>query len=460
VYARRDNAGHAAANGLVSWSSPVRWSGASTGALTVTALAQARRQQLPGTVIGPTPLASLASDRELASSELTGGLGQGFWSTRAWARREGLRLHDALASAAVGPTRADQTIAATGASAGWKGRIAPRTTIEARLDGSGERFEPGVTQDAAPPPGATRVAAGAALDADWQVIDRLALAASGRVDGWDDASSDGTTKRDVRPTAHLGAEADLDPVRVAAHAGTTARPPSFVELYGDRGAFLGDPTLRPEAAWTVDAGVRTSRRTGSLRFALEVVGFATWAEDLITFVPTGAYGRAKATNIGRARIAGLEVDLRAAAGPFEVRGAYTGLATENEAACTATTGPCARPPLPGRPTSDFVGDAIAHVGPASVRVGVDAVAGVAPDLAGSIQVPARVLASAGLRVEVARGVRVALDLRNALDVRTGTYQGALCPVQEPIGDYFEYPLPGRSLLVSARFFEGEEGPPR
>ena len=57
------------------------------------------------------------------------------------------------------------------------------------------------------------------------------------------------------------------PVTLAAHAGATARPPSFVELYGDRGAFLGDPILLPESAWTVDAGARTSRRSGPARFA-------------------------------------------------------------------------------------------------------------------------------------------------------------------------------------------------
>ena len=65
----------------------------------------------------------------------------------------------------------------------------------------------------------------------------------------------------------------------------------------------------------------------------------------------------------------------------------------------------------------------------------------------------RVLASTGLRVDVARGVRVAIDVRNLFDVRTGTYAGALGPVREPIGDYYEYPHPGRSVLVIARFTE-------
>lgn len=450
VYATRQNAGHAAADGLVSWALPVRWSSGSTGALTVTTLAQARHQELPGTVLGPTPFASLDSDRELASAELTGAAGRGAWSVRGWGRREGLRLGDALASAAVGPTRADQTIAATGGSVGWRGRVTPDATLEAHVDGSGEHFEPGVTEGAPAPPQATRASAGAGLDAEWHATDHLVLAASGRLDGFSNTSA-GANTGDLLPTGHVGIEAPLDFVTFTAHGGATARPPSFVELYGDRGAFIGDPSLQPESAWTLDAGARASRRLGVLAAALELDGFATWADDLITFVPQGAYGRAKATNIGTARLAGIEADARVRVGPLELRGAYTGLVTENDSACEPVVGPCVHPALPGRPTNDLVADLIGYAGPASARFGVDAVTGMVADVSGGIGVPARVLASAGARVDVAHGVRLALDVRNLFDQRTGTYQGALGPVREPIGDYYEYPLPGRTVLVSARF---------
>ena len=72
--------------------------------------------------------------------------------------------------------------------------------------------------------------------------------------------------------------------------------------------------------------------------------------------------------------------------------------------------------------------------------------GMVADNAGSILVPPRVLASVGARVDVTRELRLALDLRNLFDVRTSTYEGALGPTHEPIGDYFEYPLPGRTFL--------------
>jgi hypothetical protein len=455
VYSIRQNAGHAAVNGLVSWALPVHWATDDTGALTVTTLAQARHQELPGTVFGPTPFAALDSDRELASLQLSGAAGPGAWSARAWGRRDGLRLSDPDVSPALGPSRADQTIVAAGGSVGWRGRLLSRTVVELRADGSEERYEPGVTLGALPPPTATRASAGAALDADWRVSERVSLAASGRLDDWSNLASGSGSQppagAGLHPTGHLGVEVALDAVTLATHGGATARPPSFIELYGDRGAFVGDPKLLPESAWTVDAGARTSRRVGPLRLAAEVVGFGTWAQDLITFVPVGAYGRAEATNIGLAKLFGAEVDLRTAVGPIELRASYTGLLTEDDSACEAIVGPCVHPPLPGRPVNDLVGDLIGTFGPASVRAGIDAVSGIVADVAGSIGVPPRVLVSAGGRVDVARGLRIALDVRNLFDLRTGTYDGALGPVHEPIGDYYEYPLPGRTILASVRY---------
>ncbi len=261
---------------------------------------------------------------------------------------------------------------------------------------------------------------------------------------------------------------------VSAHGGNVARPPSFVERFGDRGGFLGDPSLRAESAWIADAGVsvaiagRAARpengehtRNRAPRVRAEIVAFGTWASDLIAFVAEGAYGRARATNIGRARLLGAEAEIDASASVFDLRIAYTGLTTANEAECAAITGvvvasaPCVRPALPGRPSHDLVSDLTLSLGPLRLRYGVDAVSGIVADRAGNVVVPARVLQSAGARFDV-RGlpdhvgtVRLALDLRNLFDVRTASYDGILGPVREPIGDAYQYPLPGRSFLLSA-----------
>ena len=83
--------------------------------------------------------------------------------------------------------------------------------------------------------------------------------------------------------------------------------------------------------------------------------------------------------------------------------------------------------------------------------------GMIADRVGTVLVPPRVLNSAGVRLEVpgVPGLRLALDLRNVFDVRTATYEGALGPVHEPIGDAYEYPIPGRSFLASVRWWRGD-----
>jgi outer membrane receptor protein involved in Fe transport len=93
------------------------------------------------------------------------------------------------------------------------------------------------------------------------------------------------------------------------------------------------------------------------------------------------------------------------------------------------------------------------LGAARVRYGIDVLAGMSADLTGAVTVPTRVLHSVGARVDVpgVTGLRVGFEVRNLLDVRTAEYQGAAGPVLYPIGDLYEYPLPGRSFLATVRY---------
>jgi hypothetical protein len=455
VFATRVNAGHADANGLAAVAIPLSPNG---GALTLTSLAQARRQELPGTIDAPTPFQRLDSSRLLEAIELTVPAGSGTLGLRGWGRRETLSVRDAPGVTAVvfGPTRTDDVIVAAGASVGWKGRPTETTSVELRADGSGERFAPGTWVGAEPPPSATRASTGLGLDAQAKVAKPLTLAVSGRGDLWSDAADDSSAKVDARPTGNVGAEVDLDVVKLAAHGGVLARPASFVERFGDRGTFLGEPTLRPEAAATVDVGARTLHRFGPLKLEAEVTTFSTWADDLIVFVFVGASGRSKATNIGRARMLGLESAVRAAAWDGDLRASYTGLATANESECDRTgASTCERPPLPGRPEHDLVADLGWTFGPAHLRYGIDVVTGARADVDGAIVVPDRALHSAGLRIAVPGlpGLTLSFDVRNLFDLRVVDYASAssLGPTRAPIGDIFQFPLPGRSFLFSARF---------
>jgi len=256
-------------------------------------------------------------------------------------------------------------------------------------------------------------------------------------------SSIGSLREELEPGRFVVVEQFIDR--------TVARPASFVERYGNRGAFIGDPNLRPESAVTVDAGASGAERLGPVRVRTEVAGFASWADDLITYVYAGAQNRAKATNIGSAHLYGVEASATASAYGGEARLSYTGLATENTAQCQRGT--C--PPLPGRPAHDLVGDLswALPFAPLVLRYGVDVVAGTRADQEGNIPVPARVLQSVGAKLAVphVRGLTITLDVRNLLDVRVAEYAGALGPVRSPIGDLYSYPLPGRRALVSVDF---------
>src|SRR5690606_2797602 len=108
-------------------------------------------------------------------------------------------------------------------------------------------------------------------------------------------------------------------------------------------------------------------------------------------------------------------------------------------------GGCERPPLPGRPAHDLVADLTWTIAPVRVRYGVDVVSGIHVDETGGTLVPARVLHGAGVRVAIPRapGLSIALDVRNLLDLRAAEYAGFGGPVRTPIGDLYDYPLPGR-----------------
>lgn len=474
AYTTRQNAGYAALNGFTAVALPLDLGGGEPGTVTVTGLAQSRLQHLPGAATAPTLFAELGTHRELVSIDVAKPTGEaGAAHVVAWGRRDEVETHDTPARLNSGyedvtQSTDDVTVGAGGAAA-WRGVVARRLSLDARVDGSFERFAPG--QDVSPlgsQPGATRASAGAGVDLDWRPLSSWGLSATGRVDTNVDAAdpvgqasslaapSQGT---EVHPTGHLGTEVVLGPVTLAAHGGALARPPSFVERFGG-GGVLPSPTLASESALTVDAGGRYAAKGRGFRAQVELDGFATRATDLITLVPEGVRGLLKAENVASARIFGVEASADVRGHGLDLRVAYTGLLTFNDdpTACPV----CATsPPLLGRPAHDLVGDVAYTLGPVRVRYGVDVVAGLYADLPGTLRVPDRVLQSTGARVAVpgVPTLKVGLDVHNLFDVRTGLSPGFAGPTREPIGDQFDYPLPGRSLLVTARWSpDGQEAP--
>lgn len=453
TFAERKNAGHAELSFLGQRSLGFEI-GPFRGRFLITSLAQSRHQELPGTVRAPTPRLSVQASRGALGTEVDLNAGPGVVVLRGWAKRETSALTNAPRDAqrTLGPSSTDDAVIAVGATAGYFGLLAKHTRFSAVLDGSGERYAPSNWEVAVTPPGARRWSLGTGADLE-QTAGPLRFTLSGRFDQWIDRSEE-TSHYDLLPTAHAGVEARAGKFSLAAHGGAVARPPSFLERYGNRGAFLGDPTLAPERAFAFDVGAHGEVGRGERRIEGDLVFFATFARDLITFIPEGAYGRARASNIGRARIVGSEASLFAKFHILETRASYTVMDTRNQSDCESfSVGACAAPPLPGRPTSDLTWDLSYVVGSFRARYGIDYVSGIRADRTGSIFVPERLLQSVGAKYTFPKrvGLEFTFDVKNLGDVRYVTTPGAFGPVLAPIGDAFDFPLPGRSFLLTARF---------
>lgn len=452
-FRKRDNAQHAQASAMAALTAPFRIGPDREATVSVLALAQMREQGIPGSVWVPTPRQNLRTDRELVTvtgthpaSKVVSVYAQ--W----WGRREGLSLRDAPPE---DPTRSDQTVVATGAAAGVRGRPFDAIRADVRIEGRGEGFVPGDYAGSTPSLRATRTAIAGAADVEWQPTNPLTTAISARLEHIRDTAGDDANE-DTLASTHAGAEIAARDVAAAVHAGFVSRPPSFLERYGTTGGYLATPDLRSESAWAVDGGARARKKFGRLALAGELTGFATFARDLILFVPQGFKGLPKASNIGEAWLSGIETRGRGTWGPLELRASYTFMASENRAACTIAG--C--PPLPGRPQHDLVLDALVFVGPARFRYGLDVIAGMRFDTAGTIEVPARALQSIGVRFRPTKHIEWSLDVRNLTDERTATYPSAIAGRfdREPLGDAIFYPLPGRSALLSVRVFTASDEP--
>jgi vitamin B12 transporter len=115
--------------------------------------------------------------------------------------------------------------------------------------------------------------------------------------------------------------------RLRASAGTGFKEPSFFDNFAT-GFATGNPDLRPERSFSVEAGV--TQELGALGATLSVTGFAQRFRDLIqfTFAPPSP-GAPNFFNVAAANASGVEVGLLLRPAPgVEVGGAYTRLHTE------------------------------------------------------------------------------------------------------------------------------------
>jgi vitamin B12 transporter len=244
---------------------------------------------------------------------------------------------------------------------------------------------------------------------------------------------------------------------VKGSAGWHVRAPTVYELFGDRGAIVGNPELRPETGPSADAGLvfATTRPRGPLdRLLWEAVGFAKRPRDAIVFATRSALV-AKATNLDGALLYGGEAraSLRLWRA-ISLAGNYTYLETRQRSPQASYDGKR----LPHRPAHE------AHVRLdaawlmarrlASVWFDAAYVAGNYLDRANAREVPARALLGAGLKLEPITGLLAGLEVKNLANARVEDISLSSPPrpdlhsIPAAITDAFGHPLPGRAAYVT------------
>ena len=226
-----------------------------------------------------------------------------------------------------------------------------------------------------------------------------------------------------------------------ANAGHYERAPSFLELYGNgNDRLLGNPTLRPESGTNADLALWIDRAGPRVAASSRTTLFGALADDLIYWV-TSSNGPARAENLSRARVYGLEQELRLAFGRhLRLVGQGTITVAEDESDVVASRGK----QIPHHPRYSAYGrPEIADIAlPAGLQLAAFAdaalFAGSYDDPADIRRVPTQVVVGAGVSLLWPRaGLRATASALNLTDLQTW--------------DISYWPLPGRTIFLALAY---------
>ena len=423
--AGRENSDSTRASALVRGAVPV-----GAAELDLLFQASAGRRGLPGAIGQFTPAAREGDQSGLLGARVRTLVGDAVVTTRAWVRGSLIQLE----GLGVGVTSCADPAASPTCAPHRSHSLGARAEAEVGVPFSGGHFvtaslSSGAEWVAGDFTGIHRRGIGSlALADDWSVSQgALSVHPALRLDlvGKDLALSPGlgAVLRPFRASA-------LEPLEFKAGAGASFRPPSFSELYLDQGATLPNPDLRPERAVSLDAG---SAWRGE---ALTVAGSVFWSSyrNLILYQQDFSQ-RVKPQNDGAARIAGAELQVLAKL-PLSATAelAYSYLDAVNQDAGSLTQG---GQKLPYRPPHRLFARLARHGDRLEAFFQGNLTSAMARNAYGTADLSAQLRLDAGAGVRLAAAVWLDLEVRNLLDDRTQQ-------------DLFAYPLPGLSLLATAR----------
>lgn len=212
-------------------------------------------------------------------------------------------------------------------------------------------------------------------------------------------------------------------LRLRMAVGRTFRGPTMAELYYPFDGFaVGNPLLRPEHAWSADAGLEYQV---SPRAAVRATAFWSDVRDLIVWVPDAMFVFAP-QNVGSAHVLGGSLEYSGVlCDRWSVRAASTWMA-----ATDAQTGL----DLPNRPRRHGT-LSLTHSFPGGLGLTLTAlyVGERFADASGSVRLPSYLTAGLAASKQFGQGLALRATVQNLFDVR-----------YEPVAGY---PAPGRTALV-------------
>jgi iron complex outermembrane receptor protein len=167
---------------------------------------------------------------------------------------------------------------------------------------------------------AQRISSRAALSAEWQVIENVALRAMGSAEchgtsesgrlPWElpgdgqGAGPRSTACQDLDPSARLGVRVGKEAVVGLFNVGRYVRIPTLAEQYGVSGVVRGNVALQPEQGLTMDMGLRAASREHEA--SMDLFGFLRQSTNLIAYEQSTS-GAVTPYNVGAARTLGGEL---------------------------------------------------------------------------------------------------------------------------------------------------------
>ena len=215
-----------------------------------------------------------------------------------------------------------------------------------------------------------------------------------------------------------------------AHRGCNQRPPSFQELFGNRGAVLGNTDLGSERGNNMDIGL-VYRGAGFLTLA-EVVYYRNSVDDLIRFVQNSQYV-SRPLNIGRAELRGVETRLQIRPLVWaRIDLSYTYQHAENRASFAYERGN----DLPNAPRHALEARSSLSRDRYSVYYAFSHESRHFLDRANLQPLPTRLVHGLGGRLVLSTLISLNCEIRNLTD--------------NQIADLWGYPLPGRAFFLSLK----------